>query len=202
VALEPDVLLPESEAVACRDPQLLLDEVEARDGLGDRVLDLEPRVDLEEVERAALVEQELGRAGIDVARRAREADRRVAHRGAEVVVDRGGRRLLDQLLVTPLDRAFALPEVDDRAVRVGEELDLDVPRPLDEPLEEQPVVPECRIGLAPRRSQRVSQVVVGAHDAHASTTPSGARLDENGIADPGGLRDEILVRCHVTVVAR
>jgi len=36
------------------------------------------------------------------------------------------RRLLDQLLVTALDRAVALAEVDDVAVAVGEDLDLDV----------------------------------------------------------------------------
>ena len=42
-----------AERLSRRDPQLLLDEVEARDGLRHRVLHLEPGVDLEEVERAA-----------------------------------------------------------------------------------------------------------------------------------------------------
>ena len=47
---------------------------------------------------------------------------------AQLGVDRRGGRLLDHLLVTALDRAVALEEVDDVAVRVGEDLDLDVAR--------------------------------------------------------------------------
>jgi hypothetical protein len=40
----------------------------------------------------------------------------------------GEGRLLDELLVAPLDRALALAEVHDAAVRVGQHLDLDVAR--------------------------------------------------------------------------
>ena len=40
----------------------------------------------------------------------------------------GAGRLLDELLVAALDRAVALAEVDDVAVAVGEDLDLDVAR--------------------------------------------------------------------------
>ena len=53
----------EPERLAGGDPQLVLDEVAAGDELGDRMLDLEPRVHLEEGELAAVVEQELARAG-------------------------------------------------------------------------------------------------------------------------------------------
>ena len=48
---------------------------------------------------------------------------------------RGAGRLLDELLVPPLDRAVALEEVDQRAVVVTQDLDLDVPGPLDGPLD-------------------------------------------------------------------
>ena len=44
------------------------------------------------------------------------------------VVDRRRGGLLDDLLVAALDRAVALAEVDDVAVAVGEDLDLDVAR--------------------------------------------------------------------------
>ena len=43
-----------------------------------------------------------------------------------------GRRLLDHLLMTALHRAFALEEMDRVPVPVGEDLDLDVARLLDE----------------------------------------------------------------------
>ena len=47
-----ELVLGERERLAGGDPQLLLDEVEAVDELGDRVLDLQARVHLEEEELA------------------------------------------------------------------------------------------------------------------------------------------------------
>ena len=67
------------------DPELLVDEVDPRDELGHRVLHLEARVHLEEVELVA-DEEALDRAGGRVADRARELER-VRPRAA-----RGGRR--------------------------------------------------------------------------------------------------------------
>jgi hypothetical protein len=57
-------------------------------------------------------------------------------------VEERRRRLLDHLLVAALDRALALAEVDDVAVLVGQHLDLDVARLLDELLDEHAVVAE------------------------------------------------------------
>ncbi len=52
------------------------DQVEPGDALGDRVLDLQPGVHLQEVELAVGREQELDRAGADVADRPGRGDRR------------------------------------------------------------------------------------------------------------------------------
>ena len=71
-----------------RDAQLLGDEVERRDHLGDAVLHLEARVHLEEPELAVLVEA-LDGARVHVAARARHLHRGLAHRGADRVVERG-----------------------------------------------------------------------------------------------------------------
>ena len=60
-----DVVLGERQRLARGDAQLLLDEVDAGDQLGHRVLDLQPGVHLEVVELAVLVE-ELDGAGVDV----------------------------------------------------------------------------------------------------------------------------------------
>jgi hypothetical protein len=50
VAAGDDVLLHQPERLAGGDPQLLLDEVQAEDELGDRVLDLQAGVHLQEEE--------------------------------------------------------------------------------------------------------------------------------------------------------
>jgi hypothetical protein len=60
VSLEPHVVLAIAERLAGRDADLLADQIEAGDHLGDRVLDLDARVHLDEVEVArAGVHQEL-----------------------------------------------------------------------------------------------------------------------------------------------
>ena len=65
--------------------------------------------------------------------------------------------------MSPLHRALALAEREDRSVRIGEQLDLDVPRPLDVPLAEDAVVAEC--SLPSRR------------DAASASSSSAARSD-------------------------
>src|SRR6185436_1362839 len=73
------VLLSERQALALRDEDLEADEVQAGDLLGHRVLDLEPRVDLEEVELPRRVDHELDRARVVVADGAPRGDGRLAH---------------------------------------------------------------------------------------------------------------------------
>ena len=64
------------EPLAAGNPDLPVDEVEAGHHLGHRMLDLQPGVHLEEIERAVVVEQELDRARVGVAHRARDRGRR------------------------------------------------------------------------------------------------------------------------------
>jgi hypothetical protein len=71
-----DVVLTATEAFARRDPELLAHEVQAGDRLGDRMLDLEPRVDLEKVEPALGVQHELHGSAAGVAQRATGVDGR------------------------------------------------------------------------------------------------------------------------------
>ena len=145
--LRRDLVLGEVEGLARGDADLPGDEVEAGDELGDRVLDLEAGVHLEEEELAVLVE-ELDGAGVVVAARLGDLDRGVAHRLADVVGEGGRRALLDELLVAPLRRAVALAEPERVAVLVGEHLHLDVAGPAEIPLEVDLGAPEVRLRLA------------------------------------------------------
>ena len=58
-----------------------------------------------------------------------------------------------------LDGALTLPEVDERAVRVAEDLDLDVARCRDVPFQEDAVVSESRGRLPARRCDGVVELV-------------------------------------------
>src|SRR4029079_7018939 len=94
--------------------------------LGHAVLDLDARVHLEEEVLAVLGEQALDRPGPDVADRASGLDADLPDPLAQRLVDGRRGRLLDELLVAPLDRAVALAEVDRGPAAIGEHLDLDM----------------------------------------------------------------------------
>src|SRR6185312_16063418 len=134
--------LPDGELFSRGHADHLLDQVDARDQLGHRMLDLQPRVHLQEVEALVLRGDELDRARRVVADRFRERDGLRSHRRARLLVEQRRRRLLDHLLIAPLDRALALAEVDDIAVLVAEHLDFDVAGIGDELLDEHAVVAE------------------------------------------------------------
>ena len=108
-----ELALRQRQRLAGRDAQLPLDQVEPGDHLGDRMLDLQARVHLHEVEAAVRMGDELDRAGADVADRlAPPRPRRgPSPRGARRVMPGRG-RLLEHLLVAALHRAVALEQVD------------------------------------------------------------------------------------------
>ena len=97
--------------------------------------------------------------GAAIADGARRGDGDLADPCAQLVADRGRRRLLDELLVPALDRAVALAEEEDVPVRVGEDLRLDVARILEVALDVDRVVGEVRLALAPGRLERALRLV-------------------------------------------
>src|SRR5207245_318370 len=148
VALDPDLLLAERERLSGRERDLLLHQVDAGGGLGDGVFDLDARVHLDEVVVAVFVHEELERADVAVAAAHRGIDRASRDLLAELLADRRRRRLLDELLVAPLDRALALAKADARAVLVDRDLRLDVPHALEAALEVETLVAERCLRLA------------------------------------------------------
>src|SRR5690606_2731698 len=82
---------------------------------------------------------------------------------------------------------FALAQVDDVAVAVGEDLDLDVPRFLDIPFQQHPVAAEGAVGFALAAFQGGGELVAGADDAHALAAAAVCGLDHQREADGVGL---------------
>ena len=126
-----DILLHEAELLAGGDANLRLHQIDARHHLADGVLDLDAGVDFDEVKVVLLVDDEFDRAGREIAGGFRQPHRGLAHLPAGFLWQPGRWAFLDQLLVPPLRRAVAFPQVDDIAVLVAQNLDLDVPGPLD-----------------------------------------------------------------------
>ena len=201
VAGERDVPLLERQPLARGDPDLLLDDVDAGQELGDRMLDLEAGVHLEEIEVALVVEEELEGPGVGVLDGARSVDDGAAQFAAHAIGERDGRRLLDQLLVAPLDRALALAEVHHRAVLIAEHLHFDVARVLDVLLDVDVTVAERRFRLALRGLERLAHLAGVADDPHAAAAAAGDRLDDHREAQLAGDLEGLLFAVDRPVAA-
>src|SRR5207245_9201438 len=103
--------------------------------------------------------------------------------GARRGIDERARRLLDDLLVTALDRAFALAEMDDVAVRIAEQLDLDMPRLFDIFFEKDPIVAKARLGLVLSAAEPLAQLGIVMRDANALASAKGRGIASHWIDD-------------------
>ncbi len=193
VAALRQILLAPRQRLAGGDRELGLDQVDADDRFGDRVLDLEPGVDLEEVEPGVVAlafQQELDRAGVLVAGRGGGGHRGGAHPRPQRRRERRARRFLDHLLMTALGRALALEQVDQGPVPIAEDLDLDVPRTLDQPLDVERAIAERGGRFAAGLGQRRRQVVEAMDRLHPDATAAGRGLDQQRTADAGRRGDQ------------
>ena len=152
-------------------------------GFGDRMLDLDACVHLEQVEVLLAVDEELDGAGVGIAGGLGQAHGRGAQRLAHFGLQQGAGRLFDQFLVPALQRAVALPEVDDVAVVVRHDLHLDVPAEFDVLLDVDRGVLEGVLGFGLRLPQAglEGDVVVG--HAHPAPAAAGGGLDDDGVPD-------------------
>ena len=186
VAAQLDVFLLEGQRLTLSDTDLEMNEVGAGDQLGDGMFDLEPRVHFEEIEVLLLIEEEFDRAGVGVPSGEREVNRSFAHALAEIRIDDGGGGFLDDLLVTSLDRAFALAEGDAVAMLVGKDLDFDVTRTFDELLEIDFAGTERALGFATGGGEGGGQIFRTIHGAHTFAAAAGSGLQHDGIANACG----------------
>ena len=181
------------EATALGDVELRPDEVDAGGQLGDRVLDLEAGVDLEEGEGLlAGVVEELDGARADVPDGQGEPlGRRLQLVGLLGAQQRRG-GLLDDLLVAALDRAVAHAERPGGAVAVGDQLHLDVAGAGDQPLEEDGAVAERPQRLV--AGALVGVLEVGGRGDHpdAAAAAAGGGLEHQRVADLLGRGERVL----------
>ena len=104
--------------------------------------------------------------------------------------------------MAPLDRTVALAERDAVALAVEQHLDLDVARPDDKALEDEPVVTECDRGLAPGSCEGLREASRLPDRAHPLAATTGGGFHQQREADPLGGREDGPVRLIGIVIAR
>ena len=195
-AVDLDVFLAILQRTPARDAQLLLDDIHAGHKFGDRMLHLQARVHFQEIELVVFIHQELDRPGVDVLDGLGGLDGHLAHSFTQIIVNERRGRFLDQFLVTALDRTFALVQVDDVAVCVGDDLDFDMARPLDQFLQINVPVAESGLSLTTGRFQQFWHLIQAADFAHALTAAARRGLNQQRKADLWRDGEQIVVK-HV-----
>lgn len=145
----------------------------------DGVFDLNTRVNLDKVVAVLLVDQELCSSCVLVSDMLGQLDGIVE----DSISDRGSKGLcrgnLDNLLVTTLDRAITLEEMDDVSSAIGQKLDLNVTGLVQETLNEHGAVTECLLGLRGSTLESLCEIGLAANHTHTSSTTSHSCLDNN-----------------------
>src|SRR5207247_2874588 len=90
-------------------------------------------------------------------------------------------------LMAPLDAALPLAERGDTAAVIGQNLDLDVPRPLEVLLDVEGAVAERLLRLPPCGLERTLDLCIIGDQPHPLATASGGRLQHDRIAETLGL---------------
>ena len=164
------------DGAAVGDGELGLDEVESGDLLGDGVLDLEARVDLEEVEVALVGEHELTGAQADVSGVVEQGLGPLSQGLDGALGHEGGRGLLDDLLVAALHGAVAGGDDGEVAVDVTHALGLDVATRGDELLDEELAEVTAGHGVS---GGEVLHVLLVTHDLDAASATSVGALEDD-----------------------
>ncbi len=149
------------------------------------MLDLQPRVHLEEIELASPVDEFHG-SGIFVPGCPGDACGGLTDGLAKVGRERRRRRFLDDLLETSLHRTFPFKQVHYITEGIAENLDLDMSWPFHKPLGIQSSVAEISLPFAPCLRHRIVKLGEVANNPHTLAASSCRWLDEKGRADRAG----------------
>ena len=166
-----------SKRFAGRDPKLFGDKIDAGHHLRHRMLDLQARIHLQEIEFTSAAD-EFDRAGVAVTRGARDAGRDITNATAFRLVERRRRCLLDDFLKAPLHRAFAVEEMHHVTVGVSKDLHFDVTRTLDIPFDIEAAVAEITRAFAAGAQDLIIERRIFADDAHSLAAAARGRFDQ------------------------
>ena len=184
----------DGHVAAGRNQNLVLHQVQHRHHFRNRMLHLNARVHLQEVEVALFVHQQFDGARAGVSDFLKRLDNLVADALPGLRINLGGWRLLHQLLMPALNGALALAQVDDAAVVVAQDLKLDMPGRADVLFQINiRAGKRCR-RLILRGAKKMGKFGRRGNNAHAPAAASRRSLDDDGIANAFRLCQGLFLR--------
>ena len=167
---------------ARRDHNLAFDQIHVGHHLRDRMLHLYARIHLDEMQLLVLVHQKFDRACVPVAHRAQRLAEHISDFVPQLHADLQRRRFLQQLLMPPLNGAFALSQAHHVAMLVGKNLEFDVPGMLHVFFHVEIPIAECGRGFLLRLAVKRNQIFFRPHDAHAASAAASRGFNDDRIA--------------------
>ncbi|VVN48501.1 hypothetical protein PS639_06045 [Pseudomonas fluorescens] len=158
-------------------------QVEAGDGFGDRVFDLQAGVHLHEEELAAGIQQKFHGTGTDVPDGLGRTHRGFAHGTPQFRAQARGGCFLDDFLMPTLNRAVPFIEVQAVAVLVGEHLDFHMARFEQVFLHQHPRIAERGLRFTLGRGQGFGELADLLDHFHAFAAAARRGLEQHRVAD-------------------
>ena len=165
------------------------------------MLDLQTGVHFKKVKALVLADHELHRAGALVLHRLGQLHRLLAHGLAGGVADKRAGRFFNHLLVTALDGAFTLVQIEHVTVAVANQLNFNVARLFDKLLDEDAVIAKAVTRLVAATGEAFKRLFVVKSHPQALATAAGAGLDHHRVADALGNLDSFFRRLNRIVHA-
>ena len=147
------------------------------------MLHLQAGIHLQKVKGFIFSDDKLDRASRLVIDSARQGNGLLTHGFAGGWINKRRWRLFNHFLVTALDRAVTLPEIDDIAVGITEYLNLNVPRTLNKLLNKHPVVTKAIQGFGTAGCKTFKRLLIIVRNPQALATAASRCFDHHGIAD-------------------
>ena len=179
--------------LARRDADLGLYQIDTKDLLGNRVLDLQARVGLDEHIRQFLrlrVDEKLERTQTLVAQPGRHAQRVLGDAFAQRLRQAGAGRDFHQFLKAPLQRAFTLAQRERPFAAITQNLHLDMAGARHQALHIDAIHTKRGSGLAAAALIGGSDLSGVDHGAHAAPAATAYGLDHDAAGTVGFLRRE------------
>mmetsp|Transcript_33427 Transcript_33427/g.93827 ORF Transcript_33427/g.93827 Transcript_33427/m.93827 type:complete len:261 (-) Transcript_33427:435-1217(-) len=162
-------------------PNLGFNEIELRRFLCNRMFNLEASVDFEEVEVLSIVKNEFHRAGPRIIDTLSNFNGRPKHTFPRTLRHSDGRRFLDNLLISALQRTFALKYVHDVTMIISKYLHLNMAYFVKEPFENDPVISKVALCLSLGALDFCGEIFTRPDDPHAFSASPRSSFDKQGV---------------------
>mmetsp|Transcript_7802 Transcript_7802/g.13284 ORF Transcript_7802/g.13284 Transcript_7802/m.13284 type:complete len:211 (-) Transcript_7802:766-1398(-) len=177
-----DILLLETNflkgSTTCN-TDLSLNNINSSNFFGNSVLDLNTRIDLNKVRPVLAIDQEFNSSCILVLGCACQLNRIIVKLGSQIIRQTPSGCHLNNLLMSPLNRAITFPEMDNITLTITDDLHLNMPWLLNKSLNKNTSISETSQCFTRGTLIKGNQIFAVANNTHTFSSTTHGSLDDN-----------------------